>query len=46
MYFWCYNLRTPSPLVDSLNLNARVFKKLEVIGEGCDAAKAIHGKPV
>jgi len=46
MYLWCYNLKTPPSLISSLNLNARrVFKKLEVIGEGRNAAETIHGKP-
>jgi len=36
--FWKYQ-----SLVGSLNLKARVYKKyLEVLGEGCGAANAIH----
>jgi hypothetical protein len=45
MYLGCFKSKTRSSLVGSLNLKARVFKKLEVIGEGRDAATIFHGKP-
>jgi len=45
MYLWCYIFKTSPSLVGSLNLKARVYKKLGVTGEGRGTANAIHEKP-
>jgi hypothetical protein len=45
MYSRCYRLKTSPAPEGSLNLNARVSNKIDVIGEENGVAEAIHRKP-